>query len=275
MTDPKSIFNTSIFSLAFKMTKVGSSILLGTAITFSVLSSAASARPIPAKDSASTEAILQTAKAFRPPSNPRRRSGYRTTTGTRQGSCVDDAETAFTMLGPSETVGLTASTRPEFIWYLPPSEKTYPVQFRLLAPNAQGIPAPIHTAELNYTSGFTTYQLPAEAAALSHNQEYRWQVVVVCDPNYLSRSLNQERAFEVVTPSADLQQALATATTESQRALAYGEAGIWYDAISQVIQANSSQSQTVLQSLLKDLANTEENERLSENISKIVQTSFR
>ena len=212
-------------------------------------------------------------KAFRPPSNPRRRGGYRTTTGTRQGSCVGDTDTAFTILGPSETIGLTTSTRPSFAWYLPTSATAYPVQFRLLAPNEKGIPAPIYTADLDYTGGFNTYQLPAEAAALSSGIDYRWQIVVVCDSGYLSRSLNQERSFEVVSPAADLQQALATATTATEKALAYGENGVWYDAIAQVAQSNEASLRAMRQELLADLAEIEaDNELLRTdllNLSKL------
>lgn len=211
-------------------------------------------------------------KAFQPPRNPRRSDGYRTTTGTRQGSCVGDSETAFTILGPSETVGRTASTRPKFVWYLPPSETAYPIQFRLLALNEKGIPAPIHTDTLDYAAGFMTYQLPETVPALSPGQEYRWQIVVVCDANYLSRSLNQELSFEVVPPSADLQQALAAATTEAERALAYGQEGFWYDAIAQVAQFDNSPAKAILQTLLEDLANSElENQPLHEDIYNIAQ----
>ncbi len=255
--------------------KATSAIALGLALIVSAIGTQpVLAQAMSIQGSLNENLIGSTTKAFKPPSNPRRRSGYRTTTGTRQGSCVGDSETAFTVLGPSETLGQTTSARPEFVWYLPPSETVYPVQFRLLAPNAQGIPAPIHTAELNYTGGFMRYQLPAEVAALSPNTEYRWQVVVVCDENYLSRSLNQERAFEVITPSASLQQSLAAATTEAERAVVYGEAGIWYDAIAQVAQPSNSQSATVRQNLIEDLAAIEaEDEQLSKDLAAIADTA--
>jgi Domain of Unknown Function (DUF928) len=218
---------------------------------------------------ATSDRSTVTVKAFRPPSNPRRVDGYSTTTGTRRGSCVGDTETPFAILGPSETIGLTASSRPSFAWYLPPSATVYPVQFRLLAPNDKGIPAPIYTADLNYTGGFNTYQLPAEAAALSPGTDYRWQIVVVCDAGYLSRSLTQERFFEVVPPSDDLQQSLATATSEVAQAVAYGENGFWYDAIAQVAQANNSQAIAVRQELLTDLAEIESDNVLSEELRKL------
>ncbi len=208
-------------------------------------------------------------KGFQPPSNPRRHTGHRTTTGTRQGSCVGDAGTAFTILGPSETVGLSASAHPEFAWYLPPSEIVYPVQFRLLAPSDKGIPTPIYSAELDYAAGFSTYQLPTNIT-LSPGTDYRWQVVVVCDTGYLSRSLNEERTFEIVPPSREVQQSIDAATTDVQRAQAYGENGFWYDAIAQVVQSNSAQSIALRQELLADLAEIEvENELLKTDLLRL------
>ena len=206
------------------------------------------------------------AKAFQPPSNPRPARGYRTTTGTRQGSCVDSSETAFTTFGPSQTVGLSASTLPKFVWYLPASETPYPVKFRLLAPNDRGIPAPIHEKDLEYSAGFVSYQLPADVR-LSPGVEYRWQIVVVCDTNYLSRSLNQELSFEVASPSADLQQSLTLAATDAERALVYGQAGYWYDAIAQVAQSSEPDAIAIRQSLLADLAKIEEQIEVQNELS--------
>ena len=204
-----------------------------------------------------TERALSVAtKAFRPPSNPRPTRGYRTTTGTRQGSCVGNSETEFTTLGPSQTVGLSASALPKFVWYLPASETLYPVKFRLLAPDERGIPTPIHEKDLEYSAGYVSYQLPADVR-LSPGVEYRWQIVVVCDTNYLSRSLNQELSFEVAPSSVELQQSLVQAETDAERALVYGQAGYWYDAIAQVAQSTDPDAITIRQSLLEDLAQIE------------------
>ncbi|MGB3296587.1 MAG: DUF928 domain-containing protein [Phormidesmis sp.] len=258
--------------LTFIRLKTTSAAGLGLALLVAAIASQpAHAQVTPTEDSPTENLVASTTRAFIPPSNPRRR-GNRTTTGTRQGSCVGDSETAFTILGPSETVGLTTSTRPEFVWYLPPSETTYPVQFRLLASDAQGVPTFIYSTEFSYTEGFMQYQLPAEEAPLSPDIEYRWQVVVVCDENYLSRAIAQERSFEVITPSASLQQSLAAATTEDESALAYGEAGIWYDAITQVARSTDPQSIAVRQRLLTDLAAIEaDDEQLSKDLTKIAE----
>jgi hypothetical protein len=210
---------------------------------------------------------------FQPPRNPRSR-GSRTTTGTRQGSCLSDTETAFTIFGPDATIGQTVSTHPEFVWHLPASETAFPVIFRLLAPNEAGIPTPIHTEILTYSAGFMKYQLPPTLPAVSAGIEYRWQVVVECNPNYPSRSLVQELSFEVVPAPAGLSQALSTAATETDKAAAYGQAGLWYDAIAPVSQATTAAAQEARTALLQDLAELESaNEELSQDILSIAETT--
>ncbi|MEM8806768.1 MAG: DUF928 domain-containing protein [Cyanobacteria bacterium P01_G01_bin.38] len=214
---------------------------------------------------------------FRPPSNPRPRSGPRTTTGTRRGACLGSTTTAFTLLGPLETVGQTVSTHPKFGWHLPDSEQasamTFPVIFRLLAPDEEGIPTPIHVAELAYTPGFVNYQLPTSEPALTPGTEYRWQVIIECNPNYPSRALVQELAFEVVSPPAGLSAALATTTTDSAQAVIYGQEGLWYDAIAQVVEATTGESRQTRSGLLRDLAAAvaPDNQQLSQDILEIVE----
>ncbi|NEO99376.1 MAG: DUF928 domain-containing protein [Symploca sp. SIO2E9] len=219
--------------------------------------------------------ITETETFFRPPSNPKPRSGPRTTTGTRQGGCLGNTETAFTIFGPDAVIGRTVSTHPEFVWHLPASETTFPVIFRLLAPNESGIPEPIHVTELSYTSGFIKYQLPANVQALAPGIEYRWQVIIECNPNYPSQALVQERSLEVVSSPASLSQALATATTDSQRALAYGNQGLWYDAIAQVAQATTADGKQTRSGLLRDLAAlvAPDQEQLSQNIIEIAEAT--
>ena len=211
---------------------------------------------------------LTTESYFRPPRNPRS-SGPRTTTGTRSGSCVGDPTTAFTTFGPDSVVGYTAAARPEFVWYLPPSEQSFPVTFRLLAPNEIGIPEPIHTAQLAYMSGFSTYQLPPEVPTLRENQEYRWQIIVECDPASPARSLAQELSFEVVPLPAALSQMSATATPV-EKARAYAAQGLWYDAIAQIAQATTPNAKQTRTRLLQDLAESEpENKDRYQNLLNI------
>lgn len=222
--------------------------------------------------------ITTTGTYFRPPSNPSPRTGPFTTTGTRQGSCLGDTETGFAMLGPEapETiVGRTASTHPTFTWYLPETTDSFPVIFRLLAPNESGRLERIHTETLAYTPGFVTYQLPKNLPALTSGKEYQWQVVVECNPNYPSRALVQRLSFEVVAPPAELAQTASVTTTATAQATAYGQAGIWYEAIAAVAQATSPTDQQTRTGLLLDLAVSlqEDNPQLSEDIQAISEAT--
>ncbi|MGC1306445.1 MAG: DUF928 domain-containing protein [Phormidesmis sp.] len=211
--------------------------------------------------------LITAGNYFQPPRNPRPR-GPRTTTGTRSGSCVGDPAAGFTIFGINSVVGHTAATHPEFVWYLPESDLSFPVTFRLLAPNADGIPVPIHTVALPYTSGFTKYQLPTNLPALSANKEYRWQVIVECDPGYRARSLAQELSFEVVALPAAAQ--LPDTATQVEKALAYAKVGLWHDAIAQVALGATPEAKQIRSGLLRDLAETEmDNEALSQDLLNI------
>jgi Domain of Unknown Function (DUF928) len=230
------------------------------------------------------DSIISAHSFFQPPRNRRSRSNSRTTTGTRQGSCLSDTETAFTIFGPDAMMGQTVSTHPEFVWHLPESEIDFPVIFRLLAPDEAGIPTLVHTEVLTYTAGFMKYQLPPTVPALSAGKEYRWQIVIECNANYPSRSLSQELSFEVVPASSELSQALSTAVTEADKASAYGQAGLWYDAIAQVIapvtgqvtEGTTIENQAARTGLLRDLAESEsENEELSQDILSIAEMTAR
>lgn len=203
---------------------------------------------------------------FNPPKNSRPRSGSRTTTGTRQFTCLGTQESAFAMLGPYAVVGQTVSSRPEFTWHLPAVEGNFPVTFKLLAPNEDGVPALAYTTAVPYTPGITSFQLPDEAPALVAGKEYRWQVVVECDPSSPARSVVQELSLERVAISAALAERLAEATTPVKQAIAYAAAGLWYDAIAAVSQASTPAESGLRAELLRDLAITESEQIESEQI---------
>ncbi len=216
---------------------------------------------------------------FKPPRDVRPLSGPVTPGGSRQGSCLGFSETAFTAFGPRDTefvVGQTVSTHPTFVWYLPESDTTFNIIFRLLAPNEADIPVAIFEETLSYTPGFVNYQLPETEDPLSSGVNYRWQVIIECNPAYPSRALVQELPFEVVTPTAALSQSLSAATTDAERAVAYGQAGIWYDAIAQVAQATSTADQQTRGGLLSDLVDSIEGpgaEQLRQDVLAIVNAT--
>jgi len=281
--------------LISKLIKATPTLLVGSALlfySFSAKHPSAIAQPLTIIEEAPTEASSfdssnglttdlseLTGTYFRRPRNSRSRSRSRTTTATRQGSCLSESDTTFAILGPDVEVGQTSATHPSFVWYLPEAEEPYPLTFRLLEPNEKGIPTAIHTAELDYSAGFMKYQLPDSLSALSPGKEYRWQVVITCNPNYPSQDLLQELSFEVVRPAAELSQALSSATTEADTALAYGQSGLWYEAIAQVALPATSASLSVRTGLLQNLSelevDNENNPRFSEDIASIAEATAR
>ncbi|MEM7062605.1 MAG: DUF928 domain-containing protein [Cyanobacteria bacterium P01_B01_bin.77] len=222
--------------------------------------------------------LTSTGTYFRPPDDSEPLSGPTTPTGTRRGGCLGITATAFTLFGPSSADGIlghTTSERPSFVWHLPETDRTFPIIFRLLAPDADNIPDVIYEAELDYTPGFMTHQLPTTEPTLSPDTEYRWQVIIECNPAYPSRAIRQELFFEVVPTSSELSQALTTATTDVERAIAYGQAGVWYDAIAQVAQATTSTDNQTRNGLLVDLAASlpATEDQLSQDILEIVEAT--
>ncbi|MFG6107111.1 DUF928 domain-containing protein [Leptothoe sp. EHU-05/26/07-4] len=219
--------------------------------------------------------ITSTGTYFRPPTDPTPTSAPRTSTGTRRGGCLGPTATAFTIFGPNtpDTIlGRTTSESPVFVWHLPEIDATFPIIFRLLAPDENDIPIPIYESSLTYSAGFMTHQLPPSVATLSTGVEYRWQVIIECNPEYPAQAMLQELSFEVVPDTVELSQALATATTATERAVAYGQAGVWYDAIAQVAQATSLGEQETRSGLLTDLAMSlpPESDQIRQDILEIV-----
>lgn len=190
---------------------------------------------------------------FRPPRDSRP-AGDSTTTGTRSGGCLGLTDTPFTLLGPTAVLGQTTAERPEFVWHLPEIDGSFPVVFRLLAPDSEGIPDLVHSDVLDYAAGFSSYQLPASVPALPPGVAYRVQVYVECNPNYPSQDLVQEVPFEVVAAPPTLGAALTAASTDAERAIAYGQAGLWYDALAEVAPGSSDTDRQTRRQLLLDLA---------------------
>ena len=193
---------------------------------------------------------------YRPSPQTRRASRSTRITGHRTASCASEG-LPISLLAPRSIVSQTTLAHPEFVWYLPPIENNPPVIFQLLSVDRSGNLSKIYSQEMSYSVGYVTYQLPPDAPELTNNQEYEWQVIVDCNPSRPSKSIVQNRAIERVIPTTELTQALSTATTTEQKALAYGQAGLWYDAIAQVANATTPNTIALRTNLLQYLANSE------------------
>ncbi|MEA5463530.1 DUF928 domain-containing protein [Leptothoe sp. PORK10 BA2] len=201
---------------------------------------------------------------FQPPTDTRSLRGPVTTTGTRGDRCSngEDGGPAFSSLGPRSVPGLTTSVRPEFVWYNDHVETASPVLFRLLAIDAVGQSSIVESANLSAQPGFMRYQLPDSAPPLEVGQDYLWQVIVTCAPEQPSKFLANTLLFQVVSPTPELTEALAMATTDVDRAQAYGNAGIWYNALALVSLGTNPTAADIRTGLLQDLARLESSDEI-------------
>lgn len=207
---------------------------------------------------ANGEATIDTGYYYTPSRNAPSLPEGRGTSGRRGGSCIAEGATEFTALGPRSATGLTTQARPKFSWYVSPSETDLPLLFRLIEIQPDGREKQVYWHQSTAQTGFMSHQLPSDAPALDMGKEYVWQVMVRCaEGSSLSSSLTIQR----VASDPELTEQLSTATTNGERAIIYGNAGLWYDAFAQVVATTAPIDGEVRTGLLRDLATVEDGEQ--------------
>lgn len=157
-------------------------------------------------------------------------------TGTR-GGCTGAAATTLTALAPENFVGETVSERPTFAWYVPDGPSR-PIEFYLYEVGANQSPVLLHRAELASTPHLMTYTLPQTQAALIPGKEYVWQVRLLCNPAFPSRSLEAKATIKRVPMPAGMSG--ITGSDRLQQATRLAQAGIWYDALALALENRTS-----------------------------------
>jgi hypothetical protein len=127
--------------------------------------------------------------------------------------------------------------------------------------------------EMTTSPGVMHATWPEALPELEPGNRYLWKVVVLCDPNRPSDSLLAEAEMEVVAPPTDLETTLAQTTSPLDRANIYAAAGLWYDALAQVIDGQSPEAVAYRQALLEELAVLEGDSPLSQVLSEPGQSS--
>ncbi|MEL6322457.1 MAG: DUF928 domain-containing protein [Cyanobacteria bacterium J06626_14] len=190
------------------------------------------------------------------------RPGRTATGGIRGGGCSASATTGLVPLAPQNHLGQTTSTQPTFAWFNPERE-SYLTEFRV----AEYVPndrfqvvyqTEFESTEALLPSGISMLSMSETETYLSAGKTYRWQVVLVCDPNRPSESLVINVDFTVTDAPSSLTTSLSSATTASDRFVLYGEAGFWYDAFDEALEASANDPEAQLV-LLTDLAANAEN----------------
>lgn len=140
-------------------------------------------------------------------------------------------------LMPSTNLGLTTEAYPTFYWYMPRS-RAQQVSFSLYKAD----PTNLAQKELVYQTtmtvtgreGIASLTLPSSAGLppLELEQDYQWEVALVCNPNAANPDLNPRVIGWVqrVTLSDTVAARLA-GLTPSEQAPILAENGIWFDTL--------------------------------------------
>ena len=164
---------------------------------------------------------------------PRRTQG----TGSRGG----DSSNSITLklLVPGDHTGQTLSGHPTFFWYiseLPPES----MEFSLVE---SGVAQPIFVQQLKpRKAGIVRIDMPKNLPELVPGKEYRWSVTLVDNANRQANNTFAQSWIKRVPETPGLQQQLATAKSDRDRASIYAKAGLWYDALNALWTAQSANS---------------------------------
>ncbi|MGB3401941.1 MAG: DUF928 domain-containing protein [Microcoleaceae cyanobacterium] len=162
-----------------------------------------------------------------------------------RGNCPP-TQPGLTALIPETNLGLTTKEYPTFWFYIPYSTtEIAQAELMLLDENQQPILEKPMKIQLSQTPGIVGITLPSMAKPLAVGQQYRWYFELECDAENPSKNPRVDGWVKRVTPPSELVSQLENNPTQ-QSYLAYAENGIWYDALTTLIQGikDASSSKT-------------------------------
>ncbi len=187
----------------------------------------------------------QLKNSFRPP-----RTGVpvNTISGAKRGpiTCQDkDSEIPPIPLVPAASqIGETVADYPTFFWYMPKTsaadvefvlkdenndKEVYKVKYALAKSSESDVSEP----------GLMSLTLPsfANLSPLEIGKEYKWEVILLCDPLDRSNDVPMENPVSIkrVVPNPALALRIQQATPQ-QRVALYRDAQLWHDAVSTLVE---------------------------------------
>lgn len=137
------------------------------------------------------------------------------------------------LLLPASNIGLTASARPTFFSYLPPTSAKK-IFFSLRDEQGQ-----VHyqaTLPITGQEEVIRIQLPETVANLEANKDYQWGVAILCGNRLRADSPRVSGWVRHTPPSRELAAQL-TSSSPLQQAALYGENGFWFDTLRSLDEA--------------------------------------
>ncbi|WP_341530782.1 DUF928 domain-containing protein [Nostoc sp. UHCC 0302] len=212
-----------------------------------------------------TLGISQTALAgYQPPPDQKPPSGYSDSSGVR-GGCKTTSGRSLTLLAPITHVGQTTSPHPTFAWFIP-YDQPVPIQFSLYEfdTNLKPKKLNIYTHQFQSSQGIMKRSLPQKSPGLSVGKRYLWQLQTLCNPNHPSQNPIARAEIEVIEVPQSLLHSLSATRNPALKASLYAKAGIWYDALSELLPSTSKgEINQVFSSMLASLAKLEKTEQSS------------
>ncbi len=92
-------------------------------------------------------------------------------------------------------------------------------------------------------TGLVQLKLPKNAPELQSGREYRWAVSLTCNTKHPSENVYAMGWVKRVTATANQGKAIAAAGSDNERALAYAQSGLWYDALTAMSKAYQAKPQ--------------------------------
>lgn len=164
-------------------------------------------------------------KQYVPPSN---RDRLQRTEGGGSRGCTNLAPVSLSLLTPKDHIARTVSAHPTFLWHVSDAT-TAPIVFTL---TERGASQPIFQKQLTADrAGIMRLEIPETAPGLIEGKEYRWTVTLVCSEKRPSENVYARAWIERVATPSGLEQKLASANSEGDRAAIYAQSGLWYDAV--------------------------------------------
>jgi Domain of Unknown Function (DUF928) len=195
------------------------------------------ANPLDLNQGDPTVKPVQFRKVYVPPT----KAAPRTTQGSVGSRGCEQAEPiSLHLFVPKDHVGQTTQGHPSFFWYVS-ANPNVPMEFALVESN---VPKPIYVAQVTASSAeVVKLSLPQSLPELKAGKDYRWSVSLLCNPVRRSSNIYARSWIERSQPSDALSTKLASSKTEYERAIAYAQAGFWYDALATITNAQAVKPQ--------------------------------
>lgn len=172
---------------------------------------------------------------------------------------ADEAEKiTLAVLGPGHQAGRTAHSQPTLYWGVVNAcdydEVEIILRERVSNPFAAAKAGSlIDTRIKGPADGIHTLSLADHNVNLEAGKEYEWAIALVVDPNNRSLDVVAMTTIERIDADTDLQQQLAGAGDDLDKAGIYAQQGIWYDAVQALYNANGASADALRKALFQQV----------------------